>query len=60
MYFSPDDDQFYHSSQVVTRVKKNVVGTANGSRYVLMGNIETLDALEAGKVMIQHSIYVVK
>ncbi|XP_052057532.1 mis18-binding protein 1-like [Mytilus californianus] len=45
---NPNDDQFFQSSIVTTRIKKNVVRTLNGSKYRLIGNIEKLDALDAG------------
>ncbi|XP_076097150.1 uncharacterized protein LOC143067637 isoform X2 [Mytilus galloprovincialis] len=45
---SPNDEQFFQSSIVTTRIKKNVVSTVNGSQYRLVGNMEKLDALDAG------------
>ncbi|XP_071159931.1 mis18-binding protein 1-like isoform X6 [Mytilus edulis] len=44
---SPNDEQFFQSSIVTTRIKKNVVSTLNGSQYRLVGNMEKLDALDA-------------
>ncbi|XP_063430072.1 uncharacterized protein LOC134712455 isoform X1 [Mytilus trossulus] len=45
---NPNDEQFFQSSIVTTRIKKNEVSTLNGSKYRLIGNMEKQDALEAG------------
>ena len=48
IYFSKNDEQFFHSSVVTSRINNRTVQTTNGSKFTLVGNIETLDALDSG------------
>ncbi|KAK6183011.1 hypothetical protein SNE40_010567 [Patella caerulea] len=45
---SLEDESFWHSGEVTQRISSNLIATNSGSQYQLMGEIELLDAVDAG------------
>lgn len=57
LFYSESDKQFFQSSIVTSRINKKKVTTTNGSVYTLVGNMEKMEAMNAGNRLVSYNLY---